>query len=325
MNDNDTSPFHAGERDIQSRLGVRERMERLARRAISDHLPEQHRTFYRQLPFVVAGHADTDGRVWASWLADTPGFITSPDPGTLHLATLPMAADPLSGHLTPGTRLGVLGIEFHSRRRNRLAAHVTHVSDSGITLAVDRAFGNCPKYIQARTLYSATDGTDDPQHCESLQALDASARTLIAGADTFFVASGYRDDSGTSAEGFDASHRGGRPGFVRIDDAHTLTIPDYAGNLHFNTLGNFLMNPAAGLLFVDFSRGDILMLSGRAEILWDDPDTQWFAGAQRLWRFTLNGGRYIRRAMHLRGSPGTRSREHERTGTWQEALAQRDA
>ena len=49
---------------------------------------------------------------------------------------------------------------------------------------------------------------------------------------------------------------------VRIDDARTLTFPDYTGNAYFNTLGNISRNPRAGLLFIDFSNGDLLFLTG---------------------------------------------------------------
>ena len=42
----------------------------------------------------------------------------------------------------------------------------------------------------------------------------------------------------------DASHRGGSPGFVRVDDGD-LWWPDYAGNNMFNTLGNLAADPAA--------------------------------------------------------------------------------
>ena len=38
----------------------------------------------------------------------------------------------------------------------------------------------------------------------------------------------------------DISHRGGRPGFVRVD-GDVLTIPDFRGNRYFNTLSNLLL------------------------------------------------------------------------------------
>ena len=70
----------------------------------------------------------------------------------------------------------------------------------------------------------------------------AAPRICCLDLDTFFVAS-YADDGDDAARrGVDVSHRGGRPGFVQVD-GDVLTIPDFAGNFHFNTLGNLLVNP----------------------------------------------------------------------------------
>jgi predicted pyridoxine 5'-phosphate oxidase superfamily flavin-nucleotide-binding protein len=103
---------------------------------------------------------------------------------------------------------------------------------------------------------------------------------MIAVADTFFVAS-YTDDT-VDGRQVDVSHRGGKAGFVRVGEDGVLTIPDFAGNLHFNTLGNFLLTPRAGLMFVDFATGDVLQLSGRAEVILESPEIAAFQGAERL-------------------------------------------
>lgn len=315
------SPFHTGEQAIQERLGVREKMERFGRQVIRDHMPDQHREFYSQLPFVLAGHADRDGWPWASMLVNPPGFISSPDPQTLKVAGRPLEGDPLADGLSAGSRLGLLGIEFHSRRRNRLSAHVTGVSAEGFSLAVDQAFGNCPQYIQTRAFRFESQADRDRAAYEPLSSFDQRALRMIDSADTFFVASYVAGQNDAASEGVDVSHRGGRPGFVRIDDDRTLTVPDYLGNFHFNTLGNFLVNPKAGLLFVDFNTGDVLTLTGHVEILWDDPDTKHFAGAERLWRFTLDHGRFLPAALPLRWSFGEYSPNTLLTGTWADAEA----
>ena len=65
--------------------------------------------------------------------------------------------------------------------------------------------------------------------------------------------------------GIDVSHRGGKPGFVRVDDGvggTVLTFPDFRGNFFFNTLGNITAHPKAGLLFVDHETGGVLQLTG---------------------------------------------------------------
>ena len=54
----------------------------------------------------------------------------------------------------------------------------------------------------------------------------------------------------------------------------------------FNTLGNLVENPQAGLLFIDFATGDTLQLTGKAVIAWDS-ETLEFAGANRLVEFQI--------------------------------------
>ena len=66
-----------------------------------------------------------------------------------------------------------------------------------------------------------------------------------------------------------------------------LTIPDFAGNLFFNTLGNLQLNPVAGLLFIDFEAGDVLQVAGRTELILSGPQVAEFEGAQRLWTVTV--------------------------------------
>ena len=101
---------------------------------------------------------------------------------------------------------------------------------------------------------------------EPIGGLDSEARALIAACDTFFVASRSRPEVGAEG-GLDMSHRGGRPGFVGVH-GDTLAIPDFRGNRFYNTLGNLLGDPRAGLIFIDFASGDILQLQGTVTIDW---------------------------------------------------------
>ena len=84
------SPFHEGEQRVQERLGVREAIEPWARKVVRPFLPEGHREFYAQLPFVVLAARDGRGRPWATLVGGSPGFLTSPDSRTLISTTLPM-------------------------------------------------------------------------------------------------------------------------------------------------------------------------------------------------------------------------------------------
>ncbi len=120
---------------------MREAIEPWARKVVRPFLPEEHREFYGQLPFVVAGARDARGRPWATILAGRPGFLTSPDPRTLVSSALPSAGNALAGALAEGADVGLLGIELATRRRNRVNGRIAAVSDAGFTLAVEQSFG----------------------------------------------------------------------------------------------------------------------------------------------------------------------------------------
>lgn len=313
------SPWHAGERALQARLGVAERMEQIGRRVIRDFMPDRHRTFYASLPFLVLGAVDEEGWPWATLLEGPPGFARSPDPRRLVVDRLPPVGDPTREGVAEGAAIGLLGIELPTRRRNRLNGRVRALHATGFTIEVQQAFGNCPQYIHRREAQSAPgSGERASPRAEPLARLDAEAKASIARADTAFVAS-FVDGLGDGAErSVDVSHRGGRPGFVRVD-GDRLTIPEFAGNLHFNTLGNLLVHPHAGLVFVDFEAGDLLHLSGRTTLLLDGPESAGFAGAERMW--TLDVERAVRRraTLDLRMRALDASPQSLATGTWAEA------
>lgn len=322
----DESPFHAGERDIQQRLGVRERMESFGRRVIRPYLPQQHQDFYQQLPFLMLGFMDSAGNPWASLLGGAPGFIRSPDDTSLQVSARPLHGDPLAESLEEGRELGLLGIELDSRRRNRLSARVSRYSEGLLDVGVVQAFGNCPQYIQARELHWLDKHEAGP--VENIETLGEEHRALIAASDTFFVASASSGDpavESSASGGVDVSHRGGRPGFVKVSSDGLLTIPDFPGNNHFNTLGNFLQYPRAGLLFINFERGDLLSLTGQAEILWDSPEAEVFAGAERFWTFKPERGVMLRAALPFRFGPPKPSMNTGLTGDWQQAQRKRAA
>ena len=216
---------------------------------------------------------------WASILEGRPGFAHSPEPGLLQFSSLPAADDP--AQLSDGAAIGLLGIELHTRRRNRINGRIGAMTASGFAVTVEQSYGNCPQYIQLRQFRSVPLADPATRIAQHLNELDDAAKAMIAGADTFFVAS-YVDVDGQRS--VDVSHRGGQSGFVQVE-GNRLTIPDFAGNLFFNTLGNLLVNPRAGLLFIDFNSGDLLHLSGRTEIILEGPQVEAFQGAERLWTF----------------------------------------
>jgi predicted pyridoxine 5'-phosphate oxidase superfamily flavin-nucleotide-binding protein len=298
---NDGWPFHPGEREAQQRAGVRS-----AGGGIRHAMPEQHRAFFQALPFVIvggidrgaggAGRAGELGRVagtdagWpvaAVW-AGRPGFVSSPDPRTLRVASALDPGDPASRAFAPGAAFGLLGIELHTRRRNRANGIVAAAGADGLVLDVQQSFGNCPQYIHPRNVALAV----GPVTARPFTGLDAEAAAAIAAADTFFVATAAR--IGEPTGGVDVSHRGGPVGFVRVA-GDTLTIPDYPGNRYFNTLGNLVSNPRAALLFIDFASGAQHVVQGTAKVDWSGPDVEALPGAERLWRL------HVERGWHLGG------------------------
>jgi predicted pyridoxine 5'-phosphate oxidase superfamily flavin-nucleotide-binding protein len=275
-------PFHPGELRAQLLAGGGP-----AGAPIRSRMPEQHRQFFPLLPFVCVAVADDSGWPLATLLHGAPGFASSPDPALLRLAALPGRDDPAHPYLAPGAQIGMLGIDLATRRRNRANGRIAQADGQGLEVDVAESFGNCPKYIRVRQLVPVE---RRPGGVEAFgAALPGDALSLIAACETMFVAT-----SGADAGGLDISHRGGEAGFLRLEGS-VITVPDYAGNRYFNTLGNLLREPRASLLIVDFARGDILQLQGVARVLWQEHGMAEDARAQRAWEFSIARG-WLRRA-----------------------------
>jgi uncharacterized protein len=268
-----SAPFHRGELEAQRLAGVVG-----AGGGIRAFMPDQHRSFFEALPFMLAATVDGEGAVRASVLHGVPGFVRSPDPHTLEIDS--------DARFAVGQPIGLLGLDFGNRRRNR-ANGVARASGAGkLMVEVRESFGNCPKHITLRDVRPAPPQSPASTHFEGLSP---QAAALVARADTFFIATSGGE------HGVDISHRGGPRGFVAID-GDTLRVPDYTGNRYFNTFGNLLLDPRAALLFIDFSSGDVLELQGTVEIDWrgEGPDQE------RSWRFRCALGTLSRAGLPLR-------------------------
>ncbi|MDZ4400702.1 pyridoxamine 5'-phosphate oxidase family protein [Hydrogenophaga sp.] len=307
--------FHAGEQALQARVGVQAQMAQIGPRVMRDHMSDQHREFFGLLPFVVVGSVDGQGQPWASVLAGAPGFMQSPDPTHLHIRALALPHDPLQRTLREGAALGLLGMQPHTRRRNRMNG-TAHVQDDGLLVEVGQSFGNCPKYIQAREPAWVPE-TPAGRVLHQGPGLTEAASELIRSVDTFFIATAHPDAARAyePRHGVDVSHRGGAPGFVKVE-GDRLTVPDFVGNQFFNTLGNIAVHPLAGLLFLDFERGDRLYLAARACVVWDGAELAGFAGAQRLLRLDVTHALHVQGGLPLHWGPAERSPHLAGTGYW---------
>jgi len=307
-----SGPFHAGELAAQAAAGVPAGFARVAAAMLRDHLIPQHRAFFPQLPWLLLGSVDAQGQPWASALAGPPGFVQAPDDRQLLIRARPSADDPLAAALRPGAALGLLGLQPHTRRRNRANGALLRADAEGLWVAVQQSFGNCPQYIQAREPRYVDAPAQAAAPALTGQVLPPALTALVQQADTCFIASahpGAGQAGAPPAHGVDISHRGGPPGFVRVAADGRLWLPDYRGNRLFNTLGNLLQSPRAGLLFVDFAQGGLLQLSVEAAVVTDPVRVAAWPGAQRLLACTVTGFRWRARALPLRWGPAIQAPE----------------
>ncbi|MGH3251267.1 MAG: pyridoxamine 5'-phosphate oxidase family protein [Trebonia sp.] len=253
--------FHVGELAVQRRAGTRDDAARLSRMLEPAELRGGIRAFLADRTFAVITARDTDGRLWTSPLSGPPGFLDVAAPTTLAVHARFAEGDPLHG-LPSGQQAGLVVVEFAARRRVRVNGTLTEAGDGVLVVEVEQAYGNCPQYIHQRLLARGHPGQAGAGGIRRGAALLPADTELIRAADTFFLGT-------TNPErGSDASHRGGTPGFVRVD-GDRLSWPDYPGNNLFNSFGNLAVDPAAALFFLDFDTGRTLHLSGTAEVEWD--------------------------------------------------------
>jgi predicted pyridoxine 5'-phosphate oxidase superfamily flavin-nucleotide-binding protein len=252
--------FHAGELAVQHRAGVRDAAERLAGMLDAPDLAGGIGHFLGERTFAAITARDPGGRLWITPVTGPPGFLEITGPADLRVHTVPAPGDPLHELLT-GQPVGMLAVEFARRRRVRINGTLAAVDGEGFAVQVDQAYGNCPQYIRQRVLGPAAPDTVATAVRRGT-ILSAADTDLIRRADTFLLGTTH------PGRGADASHRGGPPGLVRVQDERDLWWPDYPGNNMFNSLGNLAVDPAAALVFVDFATGDTLHLSGTAQVDW---------------------------------------------------------
>jgi predicted pyridoxine 5'-phosphate oxidase superfamily flavin-nucleotide-binding protein len=258
--------FHEGELSVQRRAGVRAeaaRLEHMLDRAV---LSAGTAKFLAERTLAAITARDHLGRLWSSPLLGPPGFIDVLDLTSVQVAAVPGPGDPLH-RPAPGQPIGLLAIDYVRRRRYRLNGTLTAADSGRLTITIEEAFGNCPRYIPRREITAARPASGPrPSAGEpavETEHLSDADRATITRADTFVLSTTH------PLRGNDASHRGGPPGFVRIDgdpDNPSLWWPDYPGNNLFNSLGNLAVDPQAALLFLDFADQTALHVNGTAHL-----------------------------------------------------------
>jgi uncharacterized protein len=268
--------YHEGELAVQAQAGVGKMASRVGK-SIRSIIPLAAQEFLNSQPIAVLSSIDHKGRAWASLLSGKPGFIRAHDERTIRIEATPVDGDPLAENILQNDQVGMIVIEFATRRRMRING-AAKIVDDAIHIHSEQVYSNCPKYIQARTWQSRS-GSNHQTSVQHSTEFSNQQQSWIKNADTFFIASYHKDG------GADASHRGGNPGFIHVLNRNTLRFPDYTGNTMFQTLGNISVNPNCGLLFIDFEHGTMLQLTGKAEIIWDQEQLKDFSDADRAIEF----------------------------------------
>jgi predicted pyridoxine 5'-phosphate oxidase superfamily flavin-nucleotide-binding protein len=143
--------YHEGELAVQARAGVgsdglsAESMYRSA-------MPAGVQRFLAAQQLAVLSTSDVDGRQWASMRSGEPGFLRAIDEHTLEISGYSHPDDPLIKNLASPSEAGMLAIQLIARHRVRVNGLAQAGRDGRITLKTHQVYGNCPQYIQARSV-----------------------------------------------------------------------------------------------------------------------------------------------------------------------------
>jgi len=278
--------FHEGELAIQRKAGVAVATKSFERQ-ISNSIVRGAISFIENQAMAIISSVDLQKKIWVSVLFGDFGFVKVPDPNSLFIDLTNVYSDKsdiVYSNIENESQLGTLFIELATRRRFRINGIAQKTGDQ-IDLSVVESYANCPKYIQQRIIHNPTKINDSNAKKSTGQKFDDRISTWISSADTLFV--GTQSLNGK----MDASHRGGKPGFVEVISGDTIKIPDYQGNNLFNTFGNLEQNPNTGLLFIDFENNTSLQLTGRTTLLFDqksEDDDLKTTGTGRYWVFKVS-------------------------------------
>lgn len=285
--------FHHGELLMQTESGVKDRIHKLGNTLIRDHIIDQHKEFFEMLPYVFIALQDSEGRPWLSMAQGDPGFITSPNQTTLNINGKVIGANALGLQTGKDKPVGIVGLDLSTRRRNRLNGKLkANDQDACLSIAVSHSFGNCPKYIQLRNFEPSPTKNRSDTKVETFTEFSQFDIDLISEADTLFIASSDKANGN-----LDANHRGGKPGFVRVENQTQLWFNDYPGNNFFQTFGNIHNYPTVGLMFLDFESGELLLMSGQAHLVKTDKASHNDKFLARRFHFTLDAGVRLKHAV----------------------------
>lgn len=256
--------FHNGELEVQNKMNVQHIASKVGQ-SIKDRIILGAIPFIENQSTITISSKDSNHKNWISLLVGVNGFIHVPDVNTFDIYIDKLKSDlndVFFKNITKHKTIGAIFIELGSKRRYRVNGTVILITENKISIKITEAYPNCPKYIQQRSITNLSPINTTPKKETGLNNISTKFIDLIKNADTFFIGS-------EAVNKMDASHRGGKPGFIKVINRNTLKIPEYVGNNLYNTLGNLTTNPNAGLMFIDFTNNSVLQLNGSVLIQYD--------------------------------------------------------
>lgn len=328
--------WHPGEAAMHSVLGVPPQDN-----PTIPGLPSAYALWMTRSPLLALGTVDRADRIWTTVLGGSAGVIRPLAEGVLALrssahleprseadgsgwagldpvleALFSSAQDGSVVDHAGGKMVAGLAMNLEERTRVKLAGRIlrgivlanetatietdledpTRV-DVQMAVAIEETLGNCPKYLNRKTVWTHM---ASPRLVSDSLPLAHEAVDLIGRSDIFFLSSRH------GAESMDTNNRGGAPGFVRVfsnstDEGVSLVYPEYSGNRLFQTLGNLQTDPAVGITFPDFETGDVLYLTGRAEVLIGAEATAVLPHSKVAVKVTVEAARFVSEGLPFRG------------------------
>lgn len=156
---------------------------------------------------------------------------------------------------------------------------------------IEQSMGNCPKYLNQYELQPALVRS---KIISEGPLLSSEGRALIDRADMFFLSTSTASDQ-------DTNHRGGPPGFVRTIAPNQIIYPEYSGNRLYQSLGNLQINPRIGITFPDYDTGDVLYITGTAEILLGTDAAAMLPGSNLAVKILIGQSRFVQAGLPFRG------------------------
>ncbi|KAF2794179.1 oxidoreductase-like protein [Melanomma pulvis-pyrius CBS 109.77] len=315
-------PFNEGEGKMHKLLHVPDHDN-----PTSTMLTAQASFLLQRAPLLAIGALDAQTRPWTSLWGGQPGFSQPLGGGIIGTRTIVDGVnDPVVQALVGGVEKGEmvqddtkmfagLTIDLMTRKRVKIFGHMVAGSVGEIDVEfedgaekpegapskqdqiqlvtkIEQSLGNCPKYLNQ---YEIRPALVTSRLLSQSSELSAEAKDLISKADMFFLSSSTPED-------MDTNHRGGPPGFVRILSDTEIIYPEYSGNRLYQTLGNLQMNPRVGITFPDYETGNVLYMTGTAEILVASDAASLLPGSNLALKITVEEARLVESGLPFRGT-----------------------